>query len=88
MSSQSFHCVGNDCPAGLVVVDSIANDETMEVLIDPADGFARADGLCGGFWLNFRITHVTRSSEKYFTLLHVLYSRYLKFIGQNAHQGN
>ena len=68
MSSQGLHCIGDDVLAKLSVVETFPNHKTVEVLVDAADGLARADdgwgwGGCRGC---FRITHISKSSEKYF----------------------
>ena len=66
MFGQRFHGVRDDVLTGLEGIDAIAYDKTVEVLIYSADGFARADGLGWDLWFMLRITHIPRSSEKYF----------------------
>ena len=68
MTGQGLHGIGNDVLALLGVIETFPNHKTMEVLVDAADGLARADygwgrGGCRG---SFRITHISKSSEKYF----------------------
>ena len=41
-----------------MVVDPITDDETVEVLVDTADGLSWADDLLLGFLFMLRITHV------------------------------
>ena len=37
MLGQRFHCVGDDVLALLVVIDTVADDEAVQILIDTAD---------------------------------------------------
>ena len=59
MSCQSLHGIGDDILTELGVVESFSNHKAVKVLIDSADGLARADnGLGrGGFRRCFRVTH-------------------------------
>ena len=59
MASQGFHGVGNDILAKLGIVETFSNHETVEVLVDAADGFSRADDSRGrgGYRGCFRVTH-------------------------------
>ena len=60
MLDKVFHGIGDECLTGASVVVVLSYDETSEVLVDTANGLARADGgslgRLGGRVIQLRVT--------------------------------